>query len=268
MEENLMIQQKGSESSGVEVWKLEFVHRVFRPAEPDPPRPGVRVGVMLDAVLQTDEPDLRRSVCVASASFLPGEKPDMGHMTVREAGEAMLTALVQQGFGSLKNGCLDVSGFYDKYMTEHELAAMRSPVSHVFGCQGPGADVNGWMYCRIGGIGQKPVRAGVTGRDMLRAAEYYPACRFQLTEYAAELYQQQLALYAQAGKRVTDYTIYEYKGKFLMRCRIDGVQQMAKEVDRPDMSYYIFYKDFFALAAKYYAGGLSGGMERSRSLGL
>ena len=121
------------------------------------------------------------------------------------------------------------------------------------------------MICRIGGIEQERKWVGMDGVNDTRTAELYPHSRYQLYGLAAKAHSKQLQLYEDTCKRMTDYSAYEAKGQFRIRCKIDGVQQMSKEVSRDDIQTYLAYKDASALVAKYYKDELTEGVKNNMS---
>ena len=113
------------------------------------------------------------------------------------------------------------------------------------------------------------VKAKNTSEAMKEVArlEKDSICRFmpKLYELAAKAQSKQMQLYVDACKRVSDYSVYEARGVFRMRCKIDGVQQMSRQVDKEDVSTYLAYKDIYVLAAKYYKDVLTEGVNNTMS---
>lgn len=277
-----------------EEFTLSFSHYAFRSAarqwdkESKEWKNPTRVGIMLLAERKGETPSRNISITVATTSFLPGQKPDVIRMNTQDADGEFTAQLIEQGFAKYFNSgverqqdCpgaeieefpwihIDVTDFYNRYMKEHEQKAMESPISHIFQCQGPivnGKDPADYMKCRIGGIEQKPQWSGITGRKFFEVASLYPDCRFQLNELAHEAFQKQLEIYKQAQQRVTGATIVfnQKMGCHYLRCKIDGEQQLMKEVERLDICDYQISKDIHALAAKYYENELDGGMKRTQ----
>lgn len=268
---------------------FSFTHYAFRSAavqwdkeQKDWIKP-IRVGIMLLAERMGEDPERKESITVATSSFPPGQKPDTILMTVMDVENEVIGKLFEQGCGKevKREGKeevpwirIDVTDFYNRYMKEHEQKAMESLVSHVYQChhvcqlqgrQTNGKDPADYMKCRIGGIEQKPQWSGITGRKFFEVASLYPECRFQLNELAHEAFQKQLEIYKQAQQRVTGATIVfnQKMGCHYLRCKIDGEQQLMKEVERLDVSDYQISKDIHALAAKYYENELDGGMKRT-----
>lgn len=281
-----------------EEFTLSFSHHSFRSAmsewdkETKQWKNPTRVGIMLEAERKGETPSQNVRITVATASFFPGQKPDTIRMTTQDADGEFTAQLVEQGFAKyIKSGVerqqdypgaeieefpwvrIDVTDFYNQYMKEHEQMAMDSPISHVFQCQGQimnGKDPADYMKCRIGGVEQKPQWSGITGREFFKVAELYPECNFQLKELAQEAFSKQLAVYRQAQQRVTDAGIVfnKNKGCHYLRCKIDGKQQLMKEVNRLDVCDFQISKDVHALASKYYEKELDAGMKRSQGRNL
>lgn len=277
---------------------LSFSHYTFRSAarqwdkETKEWKNSIRVGIMLLAEKKGETPSRNISITVATTSFPPGQKPDVIRMNTQDADGDFVRQLIDQKFAKyISEGVerqqdypgaeieefpwvrIDVTDFYNRYMKEHEQMAMDSPISHVFQCQGQimnGKDPADYMKCRIGGIEQKPQWSGITGRKFFEVASLYPDCHFQLNEMAQEAFQKQLETYKQAQQRVTDATIVfnQKMGCHYLRCKIDGEQQLMKEVERLDVCDFQINKDVHALAAKYYEKELDTGMKRSQSRSL
>ena len=275
-----------------ENWTLRFTHSMFRTADEWNPQKREwvshqRIGITLEADLPGRTPAMNRNVLIATALFPLGQKPDVIRMTTHPDAEDLVSAMLEKGYAKRIGErtervqdypgaddidefiTLDVTDYYNRYMNRHQLAANESPLSHVFQCQGQvmnGKDPADYMKCRIGGIEQHPAWSGITGRILFQVAEYYPDCRFQLKELAAEVFKEQLERYTQAKARVTDATTFFNKnnGTHYLRCKIDGQQQLSKEINRLDLSDFMISKDIHALAAKYYTNELDEGMKRSQ----
>ena len=78
-------------------------------------------------------------------------------------------------------------------------------------------------------------------------------------------------MYAEAQKRVTDVTVKKIRPDDSMgwgiRCKIDGQQQMFREVKMTDVADYVSHQNGIALAAKYFNKELEQDITLSRSLG-
>lgn len=101
---------------------------------------------------------------------------------------------------------------------------------------------------------------GMKGVLLFQTAELYPDSRYQLYELAAKAHSKQIQLYQKACKRISEPTLYEARGQFRFRCKIDGVQQLSKQVDRDDVQTYLAYKDMYILSTKYYKDELADGI--------
>ena len=99
----------------------------------------------------------------------------------------------------------------------------------------------------------------------MQVAELYPESNFQLKEFVMNLYEKQLQLYNSAKERITDVKILFNKGEHFLRCKIDGVQQLAKKINRLDICDYQRSKDVHALTSKYFSRELDDGREKNIS---
>jgi len=264
----------------LQTWDLRFRHYMFTSSDSVTSRPGIkqiqRVGIILEATREGRTPAENENVLIGTASFLPGHKPEIIQLTTQPDGESFVKALLDNSLAKrigqtiarhkdypgademeeFRYHHLDITDYYNQYMEDKQKEAMDSPLSHIFLCEGPicnGVDPQFYFTCRIGGIEQPRQWVGPQGRDLFKVVGYYPDCRFHLYEMATEVFDKQLKLYHQAQQRITDPTVLFNKGTHYIRCKIDGEQQMVKEVDRLDISDYQINKDFAALAAKYYA---------------
>lgn len=281
-----------------ETWSLRFTHSVFR--SPDEWNADKRIweshnriGISLEAERPGKTVAQSQNILVATASFQPGKKPELLKFSTHPDAEGIVSALVEQGYGKkigerteryqdypgadeieeFRYQYIDLTDFYNQYMAEHQKRAMKDPFSHFVQCQGQvmnGRDPMDYMKCRIGGIEQNRAWSGITGRKFFEVASLYPDCRFQLNEMAQETFQKQLETYKQAQQRVTDATIVfnQKMGCHYLRCKIDGEQQLMKELERLDVCDFQISKDIHALAAKYYKKELDTGMKRSQGISL
>lgn len=281
-----------------ETWSLRFTHSVFR--SPDNWNADKRIweshdriGICLEAERPGKTVAQSQNILVATASFQPGKKPELLKFSTHPDAEGIVSALVEQGYGKkigerteryqdypgadeieeFRYQYIDLTDFYNQYMAEHQKRAMKDPFSHFVQCQGQvmnGRDPMDYMKCRIGGIEQNRAWSGITGRKFFEVASLYPDCRFQLNEMAQETFQKQLETYKQAQQRVTDATIVfnQKMGCHYLRCKIDGEQQLMKELERLDVCDFQISKDIHALAAKYYEKELDTGMKRSQGRSL
>ena len=277
-----------------ETWQLRFKHYMFTPAEDrtslTDKRNTQRVGILFEAFKEGNTPAEMMDVLIGTASFLPGHKPDVIQLTTYPDSEEFVETLLKDGRATLlgqrteryqdypgadeieefRYQTLDITDFYNQYIKDGQKKVEESPVSHITFCQGPvmnGKDPQDYIKCRIGGI-EFPNRAwvGSQGRELDKVAQYYPDCRFQLHELAEQAFAEQLKLYRQAQQRVTHYSNYQTKGVHYIRCKIDGEQQLSREINRLDICDYLLDKDFFALAAKYYADKLEDGQNIKQGL--
>ena len=70
-------------------------------------------------------------------------------------------------------------------------------------------------------------------------------------------------------ERISDIHIYSGSdSRTYIRCKIDGEQQLMKELERLDVCDFQISKDIHALAAKYYEKELDTGMKRSQGRSL
>lgn len=277
-----------------ETWTLQFKHVIQ--SKPDMDRTESnniqRIGIMLDAFIKGDTPSMDENIFIGTASFIPGHKPDIINLTTYPMSEDFVEALLNEGLAKRMGRTieryqdypgadeveeflyqhLDITDFYNQYIKDRQKMAENSPVSHITLCQGPvvnGKNPQDYIKCRIGGIEFiQPRWVGTQGRELFKVADYYPDARFHLYEMAEEAFAKELELYRQAQQRVTHYTCYEMKGNYYIRCKIDGEQQLARNINKLDVYDYLEDKNFYALAAKYYADKLENGTDMKRGLSL
>ena len=279
-----------------ETWFLQFTHSVFR--SPDEWNADKRIweshnriGISLEAERPGKTVAQSQNILVATASFQPGKKPELLKFSTHPDAEGIVSALVEQGYGKkigerteryqdypgadeieeFRYQYIDLTDFYNQYMAEHQKRAMKDPFSHFVQCQGQvmnGRAPMDYMKCRIGGIEQNRAWSGLEGRLLFKLMEYYPEAQFHLNELAKKVFADPLARYEAAKNRVTDSKILFNGGIHYLRCKIDGEQQMTKELNRLDISDYQISKDIHALAAKYYEKELDTGMKRSQGISL
>jgi hypothetical protein len=150
-------------------------------------------------------------------------------------------------------------------MQQHQQMMMDSPVSHVRYHEAPDKSLSeGCISCRIGGIEQPKLEVGLDGHRFSEAESFYPDCKFQLHELAVDIFDRQLMLYREAQKRVTDFTLLHHTGNHYIRCKIDGVQQLMKQINRLDASDLQLDRDQAALVAKYFDSELDPGIKLSQ----
>ena len=292
MNELLMNPLQGGEEK--ETWNLTLRHYAFRPATYDSTRPGVRdirrVGIILEAVRKGDGFKLGDNVMIGTASFRPGKKPEVMMFTTYPKADRFVDELIAQGYAKyigknierMPEGSglrtmreyhyhhLDLTAFYDSYIEQHLKAMNDSPLSHFRIHEGQdehNIHQQDRISCRMGGLEMPKVEVGVEGRRFSEAASLYPECRFHLYELATDSFATQLNLYREVQQRMTDFSVLFRNGSHYVRCRIDGEQQMAKEINLLDICDYERDKDQAALVAKYFARELQIGEKLSQGRG-
>lgn len=275
-----------------ETWTLQFRHYMFTPADGVSPHPDIRipqrVGILMEAVKEGETPADRENIVIGTASFVPGLKPDIIRLTTHPDTENFVDALLENGLAKrlgetierhqdypgadeieeFRFRQLDITEYYNQYIKDSLKRTEESPISHISLCQGEicnGVDPQDYIKCRIGGIEQKRAWVGLDGRKFIQVAACYPDSRAQLYELVLQSHAKQLRLYNEAKVRVTDARTIFNQGTHYVRCKIDGVQQMAKEVGRLDICDYQISKDMHALVSKYFAGELETGLKNSMS---
>lgn len=243
-------------------WNLHFRHYMFHTTKLDEnfqvAGKALRVGIILEAVRQRPDSQLDEEMTLATTSFLPGKKPEKMLFSVYDDNSRLTDALISHGFAQQDGDRLDMTGFYDSYMQQHQQMMMDSPVSHVRYHEDPdNALTDGYISCRIGGIEQPKLEVGLDGHRFCEAASFYPDCKFQLHELAVDIFGRQLMLYREAQKRVTDFTLLHHTGNHYIRCKIDGVQQLMKQINRLDACDFQLDRDQAALVAKYFGSELN-----------
>lgn len=281
-----------------EKWHLKFNHSSCRDNCVDynlPPdkREPMLIYISLEAVKYHEKPSLTQTVEVGKLRFPVDEKPESIRLTSHMDDSIVrniVETLIKEGYAkqtgirteryqdypgdeieSFHYARLDVTDYYNDYIREKEKQVDNSPISDIrlvekyddpYCLSQKPLD---YLTCRIGGIEQDRQWVGTDGVDFRQTAELYPKSRYQLYELAAKAQSKQMQLYEDACKRVSDYSVYEARGVFRMRCKIDGVQQMSRQVDKEDVSTYLAYKDIFVLAAKYYKDVLTEGVNNTMS---
>lgn len=272
MNENFKI-QLSSEGGKDESWNLSFRHYAFQQpqAEDNTKRNVSRVGIILEAVRCDEDTIEGEKLLVGTSSFLPGQKPERMVFTTYPEGIRLLQPLVAQGMARMKEPggqSLDMTELYNRYIQLHRRAMLDSPLSYVRVHEGKeGTNLPDMISCRIGGIEQPRQQVGIEGGRFAQVAELYSECRYQLHELATQIYAGQLQLYREAQGRVSDFTHLTRKGSHFIRCRIDGEQQMAKEINLLDICDYKRDKDQAAIVAKYFARELVTGEKLSQGRG-
>lgn len=250
-------------------WNLLFRHYMFHATELDgnyqPAGKSLRIGIILEAVRQRPDSQLDEIMTLTITSFQPGKKPEKMLFSMFDDGGDLAQSLIAQGFAHRDGDKLDMTGFYDSYMQQHQQMMMDSRVSHVRYHEAPDKSLSeGCISCRIGGIEQPRLEVGLDGRRFSEVASFYPDCKFQLHELAEDIFDRQLMLYREAKKRVTDFTLLHHTGNHYIRCKIDGVQQLMKQINRLDACDFQLDRDQAALVAKYFDNELDPGIKLSQ----
>lgn len=250
-------------------WNLHFRHYMFHATELDgnyqPTGKSLRIGIILEAVRQRPDSQLDEIMTLTITSFQPGKKPQKMLFSMFDDVGDLAQSLIAQGFAQQDGSMLDMTLYYNNYMQCHQQMMMDSPVSHVRYHEAPDKSLSeGCISCRIGGIEQPRLKVGLDGRRFSEVASFYPDCTFQLHELAVDVFHRQLQLYREAQNRLSDLTILHKTGTHYIRCKIDGVQQMMKEVNRLDICDFQLDKDQAALVAKYYERELDPGIRLSQ----
>lgn len=279
-----------------ETWTLRFEHYISTHSRADRPglRDSIRVNIKLEAFKKGPTTSMDEHVEIGKASFITGHKPDTIIITSHPDAEDFVAALLEDGRAKkigqtidrhqdypgadeteeFRYQHLDITGFYNEFMKEKRedlLDAVKSPLTHIFQCEGQvtnGQNPADYITCRIGGIEQDRAWVGYQGRELFNLMQHYPDARYQLQEMAQKAYAPQLALYRQAQQRVTEPTTRFRTGNHYIRCKIDGQQMLSRMVDRLDWCDYDRDRDFAALAAKYYAGQLNVSVKNGRGMTL
>lgn len=278
-----------------ETWALQFRHYMFIPADGVPLHPDIltpqRIGILMEAVKEGETTADNVNIVIGTASFVPGHKPDIIRLTTYPDTENFVDALLENGLAKrlgetierhqdypgedeieeFRYQQLDITDYYNQYIENSLKWVDESPISHISLCQGDicnGKDPRDYIKCRIGGIEQKQAWVGLDGRKFIQVAACYPDSRAQLYELVLQSHAKQLKLYDEAKIRVTDARTFFNKGTHYVRCKIDGIQQMAKEIDRIDICDYQIGKDMHALVSKYFANELNDGPSMKQGLSL
>lgn len=276
-----------------ETWMLKFEHKSYRSSVtdynlPQEERNPVKVGILLYVIKEGKTPSLTESVEIAQTSFLLNEKPERLRMVSHPDADDFIQALVEQGYAKqvgskvekvqdcpgseieeFKYSKLDVTDYYNSYISGKIKEMDNSPISDIQLCEIRDDPYSlsqkplDYLKCRIGGVEQDRQWVGMDGILYSQTADLYPDSRYQLYELAAKAHSKQIQLYQTAWNRVTEASLYEAKGEFRMRCKIDGVQQLSKQVSRSDVSTYLAYKDMYILAVKYYKDELADGIVKN-----
>ena len=280
-----------------ETWKFSIKHYLF---ESNPEWDSSKrewtshecVGISMKASRKGRIPSMDYRITVGSCSFPVGQRPERIILRTEGAPVKFTEQLIEQGFASsVRKGVerhqdypgaeieefpwhkIDVTGFYNRYMAEHQRRAADSPVSDIILCEqyynpmNAGRRDDSYMKCRIGGIGQQRRWVGPDGRKLRKLATLYPESGFHLTELAEKTFRKELELYRAAQDRVTDSKVITRNGDAYLRCHIDGVQQSARKLNSVDFCHYNASRDIHALVARYFDDALLLGQDKSLSQG-
>lgn len=284
-------------SRKLETWDLNFelscyspeVDRYNRTANQD-----LRERLRIRLMASRGEGSLAQIVEVGTAHIIAGENPEKIRMKVFCDSKDFVKPLIEQ-YGASYMGeyterhqdypgadeieefnwqFLDIGGFFHRYVEMKQKGLPDSPFDNINMTTKEGRPYNErqqYMVCDIGGVRQESKWCGCYEDYIFHLAEKYPEYTFQKHDFAAKVFAKELQAYREAQQRVTDVTVKKIRSDESMgwgiRCKIDGEQQMFRNIRMTDVADYMSHQNGTALAAKYFTNELKPDVTISKGLG-
>ena len=284
-------------SRELETWDLKFQLSSFTPEVDRYNRnfsQDLRERIRIRLTASRGEGPLAHNVDLGTAQIVAGERPETIRMKVFSDFKDFVKPLVEQ-YGVRCVGeyterhqdypgadeievfnwqNMDIADFFYRYVSTKQQQMLDSPFDNIRMIKKEGTPYNEkpqHMVCDIDGVRQDIKWCGCYEDYIFRLAEKYPEYTFQLHDFAAVIYAKELHAYREAQQRVTDVTVKKIRPDESMgwgiRCKIDGEQQMFKEIRMTDVADYISHQNGTALAAKYFSKELGPDITLSKGLG-
>lgn len=279
-----------------ETWRIGFEHRLSYSQRDFAGRPvkGIEPDVQVTMVASKEgsTPAMSRHEDLGCFKLLGNRKPEVITVSPLSDFSEITDALVREGWASrlgqrveryqdypgsdemdeFRYDKLDVTNLYNRYVTTKQQEMTESPIDNIR--QGKYEAMNArdrrdYLTCDIGGVQQKEKWFGRYNDESLRLAEKYPEYLFQVHDLAGKVFKKECQDYKEAQQRITEIKVLKLKNEPMdwhIRCKVDGVQQMARKVTMVDVADYVSHMNHTALAAKYFADVLA--QERELSQGI
>lgn len=284
-------------SGELQMWDLKFELSCYTPEEDRYNRrtnQDLRERIRIRLLAGRGEGSMRNTVELGTARIIAGEKLEKIKMTVFCDSRDFVKPLMEQ-YGARYIGeyterhqdypgadeieefnwqFLDIADFFNRYVEMKQKQLPESPLDNIGMLKKEGRPYNErpqHMVCDIGGVRQDIRWCGGYNDYIFELAEKYPEYTFQLHDFAAKIYAKELQTYDEAQNRVTDVTVKKIRPDDSMgwgiRCKIDGQQQMFREVRMKDVADYVSHQNGIALAAKYFNKELEQDITLAKCLG-
>lgn len=284
-------------SGKLETWDLKFELSCYTPEEERYNRTAnqdLRERIKIRLQAERGEGPMKETVELGTARIIAGERPEMIRMKVLSDFEDFVKPLVEQvGVRCVSEYTerhqdypgadeievfnwqnIDIADFFYRYVSMKQQQMVDSPFDNIHMTKKEGTPYNErpeHMVCDIGSVRQEIKWCGCYEDYIFRLAEKYPEYTFQLHDFAAGVYAKELQAYREAQQRISDVTVKKVRPDDSMgwgiRCKIDGQQQMFRDIRMTDVADYMSHQNGTALAAKYFSKEIGPDITLSKSLG-